>query len=120
VDLASRSQVEGSAHSPLNAGGVLLQSPLESGMRVLGHAISFLGYPLDIFRNYEKIHKITAPVAIMHGTADEVISCENGKALHDMLQKPFEPMWLEGYGHNNMPQDICFRYTKKFLTEISR
>lgn len=120
VDLASRSQVDGSAFSPLDVGGVLLQSPLESGFRgVLGNVVSMVGYPLDIFRNYEKVDKIIAPVAIMHGIEDEVVPCENGRALHKLLQKPFEPLWLQGYGHNNMPQEICFNYAKKFLLEIS-
>jgi len=68
VDLASRDVVEGCSGSPKDARGVLLQSPLESGARaVFGSVASFVGYPLDIFRNYEKIGKITAPVAIMHG-----------------------------------------------------
>eukprot|EP00440_Ansanella_granifera_P025456 gb/GFBE01027644.1/.p1 GENE.gb/GFBE01027644.1/~~gb/GFBE01027644.1/.p1 ORF type:complete len:271 (+),score=47.30 gb/GFBE01027644.1/:1-813(+) len=120
VDLASRSEVEGSAHSPLDVAGVLLQSPLESGARaVLGHVVSFIGYYLDIFKNYEKIGNITSPVAIMHGTTDEVVPWENGKALHRSLQRPYDPLWLEGYGHNNMPQDICFDYVKDFVRHVS-
>eukprot|EP00435_Cladocopium_sp_Y103_P031732 s1164_g8.t1 len=82
VDLASRSKVEGSEHSPLDVAGVILQSPLESGARaVLGSTVAWLGYSLDIFRNYEKIEKITAPVAIMHGTSDEVVPYANGQEL---------------------------------------
>lgn len=119
VDLASRSEVKGSAHSPLDAAGILLQSPLESGARaVLGHVTSVLGYYLDIFRNYEKIGKITAPVGIMHGTCDEVVPVGNGKALHEKLQRPYLPLWLEGYGHNNMPQGICFDYVKEFVRAV--
>ena len=103
VDLASRAAVEGTAHSPLAARGVLLQSPISSGARaVLGTAASVVGYPLDIFRNYMKIDKITAPVAIVHGTADEVVPCSNGRALHAKLQQPFEPLWMEGRGHNDV------------------
>lgn len=116
VDLASRSEVENCTASPLDVAGVLLQSPLESGARaVLGHVTSVLGYYLDIFKNYEKISKISAPVAIMHGTSDEVVPVSNGKALHAQLQRAYEPLWLEGYGHNNMPQDVCFDYVKSFL-----
>ena len=103
VDLASRAAVEGTTHSPLAARGVLLQSPISSGARaVLGTAASVVGYPLDIFRNYMKIDKITAPVAIVHGTADEVVPCSNGRALHAKLQQPFEPLWMEGRGHNDV------------------
>ncbi|CAK8993979.1 unnamed protein product, partial [Durusdinium trenchii] len=119
VDLASRERVEGTDHSPLDAAGVILQSPLESGARaVMGNTVSFIGYYLDIFRNYEKIGKIKAPVAIMHGTADEVVPCHNGEALHKQLQNPYPPLWLQGYGHNNMPQDKCFDYVKDFLRSL--
>jgi abhydrolase domain-containing protein 17 len=120
VDLASRSSVQDSAHSPLDVAGVLLQSPLESGARaVLGNVTAFVGYYLDIFRNYEKVEKITAPVAIMHGTQDEVVPVTNGKELYAKLQRPYEPLWLEGYGHNNMPQAICFDYVKDFIRTLS-
>lgn len=121
VDLASRDVVEGCSGSPKDARGVLLQSPLESGARaVFGSVASFVGYPLDIFRNYEKIGKIAAPVAIMHGTLDEVVPVANGKALHQLAQRPFEPFWIEGYGHNNMPQDLCFRYARSFLKHLQK
>jgi len=119
VDLASRSNVDGTTHSPLNVRGVLLQSPIESGARaVLGYGVSLIGYPMDPFRNYEKIPKIQCPVAIMHGTADEVVPCQNGRNLHGMLRQPFEPMWMDGYGHNNMPQSDCFTYTKRFVDSL--
>ncbi|CAJ1333113.1 unnamed protein product [Effrenium voratum] len=88
VDLASRATVEGSAHSPLDAAGVILQSPLESGARaVLGNTVSIIGYYLDIFRNYEKISNIRAPVAIMHGTEDEVVPVKNGEAMSDLMAR---------------------------------
>mmetsp|Transcript_42080 Transcript_42080/g.78193 ORF Transcript_42080/g.78193 Transcript_42080/m.78193 type:complete len:263 (+) Transcript_42080:56-844(+) len=121
VDLASRQTVEYSQHSPLKVAGVILQSPLESGARaVLGYYTSFFGYQLDIFRNYEKIDKITAPVAIMHGTCDEVVPHANGKALFEKLKTPFEPLWIEGHGHNDMPQTQCFGYVKHFIRHLTR
>jgi len=58
VDLASRQTVEKCDASPQNVGGVLLQSPLESGARVVaGPNTSFFGYilGLDIFTNYAKV-----------------------------------------------------------------
>eukprot|EP00239_Pterosperma_sp_CCMP1384_P008481 CAMPEP_0197858726 /NCGR_PEP_ID=MMETSP1438-20131217/32740_1 /TAXON_ID=1461541 /ORGANISM="Pterosperma sp., Strain CCMP1384" /LENGTH=228 /DNA_ID=CAMNT_0043474977 /DNA_START=279 /DNA_END=962 /DNA_ORIENTATION=+ len=84
VDLASRVECR----------GVMLQSPIESGARVVFNTtVSYVGYPFDIFRNYEKVSKIKAPVAIMHGTADEVVPCDNGRALHKSLKMPFDPYW---------------------------
>ncbi|CAE7216421.1 Abhd17a [Symbiodinium microadriaticum] len=120
VDLASRAEVEGTEFSPLDAAGVILQSPLESGAYVvLGGTAATLGYYLDIFRNYEKIGNIKAKVAIMHGTDDEVVPFSNGEALHRKLQQPHAPLWLEGYGHNNMPQEDCFRYARDFIESLS-
>jgi len=118
VDLASR-KVEGSSGSPLDVAGVLLQSPIESGARVaFGPMTSYLGYSLDIFKNYEKIDKITAPVAIMHGTTDTVVKVANGENLHKSLKSPFRPLWIDGHGHNDMPNDKCFAYAKSFLDTL--
>jgi hypothetical protein len=119
VDLASCAVVEGTTHSPLDARGVLLQSPISSGARaILGKAASVVGYPLDIFRNYMKIGKIQAPVAITHGTLDEVVPCENGRALHAACQQPFEPLWLEGRGHNDMPYEEVLEYARSFIDAL--
>jgi len=119
VDLASRESVPGCRASPLDVRGVLLQSPIESGARaIFGHGVSLVGYYMDPFRNYQKIGKIRCPVAIMHGTCDEVVPCQNGRNLHDLAQRPFEPLWMEGYGHNNMPQTESFNYTKRFVDSL--
>jgi len=119
VDLAHRASVEGCPHSPLEAAGVILQSPIESGGRaVLGYWASVAAYSLDIFRNYEKIDQIKAPVAILHGTADTVVPLGNGQALHAQLQKPYEPLWIEGRGHNDMPYGECFHYIRRFLDSL--
>jgi hypothetical protein len=41
--------------------GMVLISPIESGIRSqMGSATSFLLYPLDIFRNYQKISKVSS------------------------------------------------------------
>jgi len=119
IDLASRKDIEGTKYSPLDVRGVLLQSPIESGARaVFGWTVSMVGYAMDIFKNYEKIGNIRCPVAIMHGTADEVVPVGNGKNLYDMSRNKFQPLWIEGYGHNNMPYEECFNYTKRFLKSI--
>lgn len=119
IDLASREKIEGTDHSPLDVRGVLLQSPIESGARaVFGWTVSMVGYAMDIFKNYEKIGNIRCKVAIMHGTADEVVPVGNGQNLHQMSRNKFQPLWIEGYGHNNMPYEECFNYTKRFLQEL--
>ncbi|KAH8058323.1 palmitoyl-(protein) hydrolase [Aureococcus anophagefferens] len=96
-------------------------SPLESAIRcALGYGSSLSMYPLDIFKNYEKIENVVCKAAIIHGTSDNVVPCKGGVALHDALQNPYEPCWLEGYGHNNMPYDRVFLYARCFLGELNK
>lgn len=101
--------------------GTILQSPLESGIRcVLGTCSSIALYPLDIFCNYAKVSNIQGPVLIFHGLADRVVPCRNGKALHALLQQrpnhvPYDPVWIPGRGHNDIPHDLCLQLMQEFL-----
>ena len=116
-----------------------LQSPLESGGRcILNETAAFIGYYLDIFRNYEKIEKLAPiPVFILHGLRDGVVPVTNGKALHESLTKAqkayhnaatkqksgedhyqsvaYPPMWIPDVGHNDMPEFECMENIAKFL-----
>lgn len=96
--------------------GVVLQSPPEScGRAVFGNFASRIGYHIDLFRNYEKIDKVAAPVLIMHGMADEIVPWDNGIALYKACKNPVEPLWIEDRGHNNMPNEVCLRRVREFL-----
>uniref|UniRef100_A0A7S4ABG9 Uncharacterized protein n=1 Tax=Pseudo-nitzschia australis TaxID=44445 RepID=A0A7S4ABG9_9STRA len=121
--------------------GVVLQSPLESAGRcVLGEIVSFVLYPLDLFRSYEKIEKLAAvPVFIMHGVDDKVVPCASGKALYASLTKErkrrqavkeeakisndtdrkpsveYPPKWIPRVGHNDMPDYHCICDVTEFL-----
>lgn len=112
VDLAT--QVEGRL-----CGGVVLQSPLASGARVLlgGAGVAVRG--LDIFTNYTKIGQIDSPVAIMHGREDSVVPFASGELLYELLKKPaFTPLWIDGRGHNNMPTARCMAYVTQFIHAV--
>eukprot|EP00931_Biecheleriopsis_adriatica_P004350 TRINITY_DN106033_c0_g1_i1.p1 TRINITY_DN106033_c0_g1~~TRINITY_DN106033_c0_g1_i1.p1 ORF type:complete len:385 (-),score=30.76 TRINITY_DN106033_c0_g1_i1:364-1518(-) len=114
VDLASRAPATECA-------GVILQCPIASAGRcVFGtdSPVTWLAQSLDMFVNVDKIAEVHRPVAIMHGTKDDVVSCANGEELYDLLQKPFDPLWLKGYGHNNMPIRECANYMACFLDYI--
>jgi hypothetical protein len=52
--------------------GVILHSPLLSGVRVLNPNLRFWPTWADIFPNHQLITKVQAPLLVMHGTADEV------------------------------------------------
>ncbi|XP_057949787.1 uncharacterized protein LOC131144876 [Malania oleifera] len=110
LDLASRIT---------NLRGVVLHSPILSGMRVL--------YPVkrtywfDIYRNIDKIGLVTCPVLVIHGTADEVVDCSHGKQLWELCKEKYEPLWISGGGHCNLelyPEFI--KHLKKFVQMISK
>lgn len=50
----------------------------------------------------DKISKVTSPVLVIHGTEDEVIDFSHGVALYERCQRPVEPLWVEGAGHNDV------------------
>ena len=58
---------------------------------------------------------------VIHGTDDEVIDLSHGVAIHDKCQKPVEPLWVEGAGHNDV--EIYGQYVerlKRFINEEIR
>mmetsp|Transcript_6981 Transcript_6981/g.11246 ORF Transcript_6981/g.11246 Transcript_6981/m.11246 type:complete len:256 (-) Transcript_6981:197-964(-) len=103
--------------------GLVLISPLESGARaVIGKMTSTIGYFADPFKNYRKIGKVQAKTCIVHGTADCVVPCHNGRALYHELQKRGKaatPLWIEGRGHNDLPESQVWQHVKEFLIEYN-
>lgn len=57
---------------------------------------------LFFFQSIDKISKVTSPVLVIHGTEDEVIDFSHGLALYERCQRPVEPLWVEGAGHNDV------------------
>ncbi|CAO2825394.1 unnamed protein product [Amaranthus hypochondriacus] len=110
VDLAARTP---------NLRGVVLHSPILSGVRVL--------YPVkrtywfDIYKNIDKIAQVNCPVLVIHGTSDEVVDYSHGKQLHGLCKIKYEPLWLSGGGHCNLelyPEYI--RHLKKFVSFLNK
>jgi pimeloyl-ACP methyl ester carboxylesterase len=100
--------------------GVVLESPIASGASVLLGNKGWLARPLDIFLNYKKIGRVARPVCVMHGIEDRVVPCSNGRQLHKLLQKPYQPLWVEGKGHNDMPERRCFDHVAQFVRDLER
>jgi len=85
--------------------GVILQSPLQSAVRVAFNPHCTL--PFDIFANIGRAPRITQPALVMHGTEDRVIHVEHGRRVFASLASERKQLWLvEGAGHN----DIEFRF----------
>ncbi|XP_071693438.1 uncharacterized protein [Rutidosis leptorrhynchoides] len=110
IDLASRTP---------DLRGVVLHSPILSGLRVL--------YPVkrtywfDIYKNIEKISLVNCPVLVIHGTSDEVVDHSHGKQLWELCKNQYEPLWLTGGGHCNLeyyPEFI--RHLKKFVLALGK
>jgi len=60
-------------------GGVILVSPFRTAAKVVTN--NPLGYFVDFFCNEQKIHKIDAPILIIHGTSDSVIGCDHSEYM---------------------------------------
>ncbi|RDX65091.1 Protein ABHD17C [Mucuna pruriens] len=99
--------------------GVVLHSPILSGLRVL--------YPVkrtywfDIYKNIDKIGAVKCPVLVIHGTADEVVDVSHGKQLWELCKVKYEPLWVSGGGHCNLelyPEFI--KHLKKFVQTIGK
>ena len=66
----------------------------------------------------DKISKITSPVLIIHGTEDEVIDFSHGLALFERCQRPVEPLWVEGAGHNDV--ELYGQYLERLKQFVSQ
>ncbi|XP_074136801.1 alpha/beta hydrolase domain-containing protein 17B isoform X1 [Sminthopsis crassicaudata] len=106
VDLAARYE----------SAAVILHSPLTSGMRV-AFPDTKKTYCFDAFPNIDKVSKITSPVLIIHGTEDEVIDFSHGLALFERCQRPVEPLWVEGAGHNDV--ELYGQYLERLKQFVS-
>ncbi|GFQ87453.1 hypothetical protein TNCT_123821 [Trichonephila clavata] len=85
IDLASKYEV----------GGVILHSPLTSGMRVAFPNTKRTWF-FDSFPSIEKVPKVTSPVLVIHGTNDEIIDFSHGQAIYERCPRAVEPLWVEG------------------------
>ncbi|KAK9800316.1 hypothetical protein WJX73_000792 [Symbiochloris irregularis] len=82
--------------------GIILHSPISSGMRVLKPNWSRWPEKLDVYTNAALIGKVDAPALIIHGTADSVVPIEHGQTLHRLCKQPSEPLWASGHDHDDV------------------
>ena len=107
VDLCARHQV----------GGMILQSPIASaGLVVMPSFAARALSTFDLFRNYEKISSVTCRSLLMHGRDDQMVPfAHSHDVLYPLLVDPHAPVWLEGCGHHDMPDDACLRAVSDFV-----
>ena len=97
IDLASRQTV----------GGLVVESSFVSVFRVLTK-LPIL--PFDKFVNIDKIGKVKAPVLVIHGKADEVVSFWHGEQLFAAAKEPKLNFWVDAAGHNDLMEVAGDRY----------
>mmetsp|Transcript_12822 Transcript_12822/g.27721 ORF Transcript_12822/g.27721 Transcript_12822/m.27721 type:complete len:329 (-) Transcript_12822:518-1504(-) len=107
------------AHVP-DLGGVVLHSPLLSGIRVLSPGLKWWPAFADVYPNHLLAPKINAPVLVMHGTEDEVIHISCGERLHQLCKNKVQPLWAQGFNHQDL--EMCEEYLPtldKFIAKVA-
>jgi len=112
-------------------GGLVLHSPLASGLRVIDRNPNDCCRPscaiacFDIFRNDRKITAVSCPVLIMHGQCDEVVPIHNAQLLHrkcsESSRRP--PYFVPKAGHNDIVEintEAYFRRLRGFFSELQQ
>uniref|UniRef100_M3YC51 Abhydrolase domain containing 17B n=1 Tax=Mustela putorius furo TaxID=9669 RepID=M3YC51_MUSPF len=90
---------------------------LQSGLIMVYWKVC-VSYCFFLIEDIDKISKITSPVLIIHGTEDEVIDFSHGLALFERCQKPVEPLWVEGAGHNDV--ELYGQYLERLKQFVSQ
>mmetsp|Transcript_7186 Transcript_7186/g.10294 ORF Transcript_7186/g.10294 Transcript_7186/m.10294 type:complete len:408 (+) Transcript_7186:482-1705(+) len=106
-----------------DAGGLILHSPIMSGMRVL--TSSRLLSCLDIFPNIERIKKVKCPVMVIHGILDEEVDISHGYNMHEAVPDDLkrDPWWVPDRGHNDITEGRArlveyIAKLRKFLSSV--
>ena len=107
VDLAARRA----------CGGLVLETPFTSARDVAARVLPVLG-PLLIwsYNSKAKIARVRAPLLIMHGDRDEVVSSELGRALFAAAPEPKYFWTVPGAGHNDVVAAAGPAYREKLRT----
>jgi len=112
----------GAELSQSQLGGVVLHSPLYSGLRVLYPNWSYWPSWLDVYTNYLCVPKIDVPTLVMHGTSDEVIDVVCGRKLAKLCKEGLggEHLFPEGYTHQNIEASPEYLPTlQKFIQKVA-
>lgn len=84
-------------------GGVMLQSPVLSILRVVLPDLRWTWWG-DMFPNVDRVKRMECPIFVIHGTRDEIVPFRHGQDL--FLATPVQwrarPLWVEGGGHNDL------------------
>lgn len=98
--------------------GVILEAPLSSVSDVAAYH-----YPLvpvqpllkDRFEAISRVEHISAPLLVVHGSADQVVPLRFGKSLYAAAREPKHALWIDKAGHENLPQFGLYEAALQFI-----
>jgi fermentation-respiration switch protein FrsA (DUF1100 family) len=102
---------------------VILEAPFTSAADVAFIAYPFLPVSLlmkDQFRSDARIGKVTAPLLIMHGTADRIVPFRLGERLYALANEPKAFVRFADGGHEDLDRYDHLSAARKFLSEHLR
>lgn len=108
-------------------GGLVLHSPLASGLRVVDPRPDKCCRPscviccFDVFRNDKQMSAVQCPVFIMHGKCDDVVPFHNAQLLHGKLKESvrWPAYYVPRAGHNDLVQADVKTYFEKFASFLA-
>jgi fermentation-respiration switch protein FrsA (DUF1100 family) len=80
--------------------GLILESTFTSVFRVV---VPVPLLPFDKFPNLRRLQRVTCPVLIMHGKADQTIPLHHGQTLYAAAPEPKRSLWVPEADHNDFP-----------------
>jgi pimeloyl-ACP methyl ester carboxylesterase len=102
-------------------GGVILQSAFTSIISVASKTRFMSAQKaVDAFCNSAKIHRISCPVLLVHGTRDNLVPISHARDLFARCQCPFEPLYVDA-GHNDIEQShpqLLVAHLTRFLEHL--
>lgn len=101
---------------PLPLGGVILCSAFTSILAIVNKAQML--HCMDTFNNLEKMSSIIAPVLIIHGTIDEIISVKHGRQLYEKSRNAVKPMYIIGANHEDIYIDPFRNEVKEAIVHL--
>jgi pimeloyl-ACP methyl ester carboxylesterase len=103
------------AHPSFKVGGLILHSPIASGVRILKFNVKETP-KYDLFPNCDIIKHVRCFVYIFHGDHDVEVPLCHGRLLASNVKNLYETWWVEGGGHN----DIDCKFRKTYFIKLAK
>jgi fermentation-respiration switch protein FrsA (DUF1100 family) len=97
---------------------MILEAPFSSVADVAASAFPI--FPVrwllrDPFRSDQRIARVTAPLLVMHGERDTVISIAFGERLFELANEPKQLVRFPGGGHNDLDDFGAAERARQFV-----